>query len=287
MSTPFQPGSDGELAIRLARCAGDRLRASFQGPLGGHVGHLATRRNGPHDVVTRLDAAVEERISMDLATARPTDGFVGEETSTRPFSGTGVPRTWVVDPIDGTVGFAAGLPFFSVSIALLVGTKVTAGVVHDPVHREMFVAIAGAGAWLIDDSGSLGASGREPEPARRLHGRRLAQAADAVVCADPGDADDASARARVSRLGVHVRVVRTFGSTALSLAYLAAGRVDGVLQVRGLQAVDIAAGGLLAIESGAVVTDAGGGPWLSPDDLGHGRGIAAAGRSLQSLLLSL
>jgi myo-inositol-1(or 4)-monophosphatase len=115
--------------------------------------------------------------------------------------------------------------------------------------------------------------------------RSLADPADAVVGADSGDADDPEAVARVAALGARVRVVRTLGSTALSLAYVAAGRLDGVLQVRGLQAVDIAAGGLLALEAGARVTDASGGPWLDPADLGHGRGVAAADRSLHAVLL--
>jgi fructose-1,6-bisphosphatase/inositol monophosphatase family enzyme len=145
-------GPDAGLAIAMARAAGDLVRAGFGGPLGGGSGHVEARRNGVHDVVTPLDAAAEELISVLLAGARPGDGLVGEETRGRPASGTGPRRTWIVDPIDGTVGFVSGLPFFSVSVALLVGDRIATGAVHDPVHRETFVAEAGAGGWLIDDA---------------------------------------------------------------------------------------------------------------------------------------
>lgn len=269
---------DATLAVEIARSAGEFVLSVFRGPSGGARGRIGARRNGAHDVVTPADSAAERLISERLRAERPADGFVGEETGGRDPVGAGLRRVWVVDPIDGTVGFASGLPFFSVSVALLVGDAIETGVVHDPVHRETFVATRGSGAWLLDDT--------LPRARRRLRVRRLSRMADAVVCADAGDADDLAATDRVARLGAHVRVVRTLGSTALSLAYLAAGRVDGVLQVRGLQAVDIAAGGLLAVESGALVTDASGGLWLDPSDLAHGRGIAAASPSVHRVLLA-
>ena len=237
------------------------------------VGGIGT---APHDVVTALDARSERRIARDLRAAFPRDGFVGEEH--RPRRSTtrgGQPRTWIVDPIDGTVMFASGIPCFSISIALSVGPAVVLGVLHDPVHHETFWATVGGGSWLDGGAGF---------PPRRLRIRRLAAAADAVVTLDPGDPDDAAAIHRIESLRSSVRVARSFGSTALSLAWLAAGRVDGVLQVRGLQAVDIAAGGLLAMEAGARVTDSSGGPWLDLADLSHGRGIAAAGPTVHRLL---
>jgi myo-inositol-1(or 4)-monophosphatase len=274
-STELSLATELALAKRAAAAAGELLLRAFDGPGGGASGSGRRHRNGPHDVVTALDARSERRIAADLRAAFPRDGFVGEEHRPRQATTRGGPaRTWIVDPIDGTVMFAAGVPFFSVSIALGLGSAVVLGVVHDPVHRETFWATLGGGAWL--DVG--------PAP-RRLRIRRLADAADAVVTIDPGDADDATAVRRVEAVRPLVRVARSFGSTALSLAWLAAGRVDGVLQVHGLQAVDIAAGGLLASEAGARVTDASGGPWLDLADLGHGRGIAAAGPAVHRRLL--
>ena len=274
-----------ELAVAraAAEAAGELILAAFDGPGGGSAGPGRRHRNGPHDVVTALDARSERQIARDLRSAFPRDGFVGEEhRPRRPTTRGGQPRTWIVDPIDGTVMFASGIPFFSISIALSVGPAVVLGVVHDPVHRETFWATAAGGAWL---GGGASSGGTRDRPSRRLRVRRLADAADAVVTLDPGDPDDPAALHRVESLRSRVRVARSFGSTALSLAWLAAGRVDGVLQVHGLQAVDIAAAGLLALEAGARVTDARGGRWLDLADLGHGRGIAAAGPAVHSLLV--
>ncbi|HET7028192.1 MAG TPA: inositol monophosphatase family protein, partial [Candidatus Limnocylindrales bacterium] len=114
---------------------------------------------------------------------------------------------------------------------------------------------------------------------------RLPSAADAVVSADPGDADDAEAAARIGRLRRRVRAIRTFGSTALSLAYLAAGRLDGVLQVNGLQSVDVAAGALVATLAGARVTAADGRPLLRSDALTDDAGIAAGRPAVHRLLV--
>jgi myo-inositol-1(or 4)-monophosphatase len=266
-----------------AETAGALLRSAFEGPGGGAAGSGRRHRNGPHDVVTALDARSERRIAHDLRAAFPRDGFLGEEHRPRASTDTGDrARTWIVDPIDGTVMFAAGIPCFSISIALSVGSAVVLGVILDPVHRETFWATRGGGAWLDAGPDTPG----QPRPApRRLRVRRLARAGDAIVTIDPGDADDAAAVRRVEAVRPLVRVARSFGSTALSLAWLAAGRVDGVLQVHGLQAVDIAAGGLLAHEAGARVTDAHGGPWLDLADPGHGRGIAAAGPAVHRLLV--
>jgi myo-inositol-1(or 4)-monophosphatase len=277
------PPLDDELraAIEAGRAAGDLIRASFAGPGGGGASIGGARRNGPHDVVTRLDTAAERLIRRILLGASPRSGFIGEETRPRsPVAGSAPPRTWIVDPIDGTVGFVSGLPFFSVSIALAIGDRVALGVVHDPVHGETFVGRDRAGAWLLTDS--------RPDERRELRIRRPASTADAVVSAYPGEPADggASAAARLEDLRRRVRVLRTLGSTALSLAYLAAGRLDGVLQVEGLQAVDIAAGGLLALEAGAHVSDAAGGPWLDLTQPEHGRGIAAGGPAVHRYLLA-
>ena len=258
------PEGELDLAVETAQRAGAMLLAGF-----GRGS--AERRKGPHDVVTALDRASETLIMGALGSAFPADRRLGEET------GLAVPRkassrTWIVDPLDGTVNFASGLPFWCVSIALAVGERVVLGVIHDPLRDETVVATAGGGARRLGS--------RQP-----LELRRLRRSADAVVLGDPGSADDEEAESRIAILRPQVRAVRVLGSIALSLTCLATGRVDGVLQVRGLQAVDVAAAGLIAIEAGARVTDAEDGPWIVVAEPSRGTGIAAARPGLQRRLL--
>ena len=258
------PDGELELAVETARQAGALLVGAFEG--GG-----SERRKGPYDVVTELDHASEALIMGTLGSAFPADRRLGEET------GLTVPRrasnrTWIVDPLDGTVNFASGLPFWCVSIALAIAHRVVLGVIHDPLRDETVVATTGGGA-------------RRFPTGERLELRRLRRSADAVVVGDPGSADDPEAQLRIARLRPQVRAVRALGSTALSLTSLATGRLDGVLQVRGLQAVDVAAAGLIAREAGAQVTDAEGGPWIVVAEPSRGTGIAAARPSVHRRLV--
>jgi myo-inositol-1(or 4)-monophosphatase len=259
----------GELAtaIDAAREAGELLRNGFRRP-------TSERRKGPHDVVTALDRASERGIMARLAKAFPADRRLGEESGLKvPARRPGGPtRTWIVDPLDGTVNFASGIPFWCVSIALAVGNRVVVGVIADPLRDELYAALYGRGAWLVGDG-------------TRLQVRRLRRTADTVVAADPGAPDDPEADGRIAAIRPHVRAVRSLGSTALSLTLLATGRLDGVIQVRGLGAVDIAAAGLIAAEAGAQLTDADGGPWLIVDRPNRGTGIAAARPGVHRLLL--
>jgi myo-inositol-1(or 4)-monophosphatase len=253
-----------EVAEAAADAAATILKERFLGP-------ARRTRKGPHDVVTDVDRAAERAIMARIGEAFPGDSRVGEESGSA--AGADRRRVWLVDPLDGTINYASGIPWFSVSVGLVVDGHVVVGVVADPLRNERFVGGDGLGAWL-EPSG---------EPLRL---RRVARVADAVVAGDAGDPGDDRADARIARLRSEVRVVRTLGSTALSLAYLAAGRLDGVLQIAGLQAVDVAAGACLAALAGARVTAAGGGPWLLPDGGTRGDGIAAGGPSIHALLVA-
>jgi myo-inositol-1(or 4)-monophosphatase len=255
-------------ATEAAHQAGKLLLDGFGRP-------TTERRKGAHDVVTALDHASERSIMARLADVFPTDRRLGEE------SGLAVParrgrdgliRTWIVDPLDGTINFASGIPFWCVSVALAVGQQVMVGVIADPLRNETYAAIRGRGAWRVEDGAPLAV-------------RRLRRTADAVLAVDPGAVDDLQAEARISALRLRVQAVRTLGSVALSLTSLANGRLDGVVQVRGLGAVDIAAAGLIAEEAGAQLTDANGGPWLIVDLPHRGTGIAAGRPGLHRLLL--
>jgi myo-inositol-1(or 4)-monophosphatase len=255
-------------ATEAAHHAGRLLLEGFGRP-------TIERRKGAHDVVTALDHASERSIMGRLADEFPTDRRLGEESglAVPARRGEGGPiRTWIVDPLDGTINFASGIPFWCVSVALAVGDQVMVGVIADPLRNETYAAIRGRGAWRVEDGAALAV-------------RRLRRTADAVLAADPGDVDDLQAEARISALRPKVRAVRTLGSIALSLTSLANGRLDGVLQVRGLGAVDIAAAGLIAEESGARLTDANGGPWLVVGLPHRGTGIVAGRPAVHRLLL--
>ncbi len=254
------------VAVTTAEAAGSLLLEAFGRP-------APERRKGRHDVVTALDH-LSERLIMDrLADAFPADWRLGEETgrSKRPHGG-GSGRTWIVDPLDGTINYAAGLPIWCVSIALAIGPDVVLGVIRDAIHDATFAAILGSGARRVPDDAPLAL-------------RRLRRATDAVVVADPGDASDPLADARIRALRPEVRAIRVLGSIAWSLTALATGRLDGVLQVRGLQAVDVAAAGLIASEAGARVTAADGRPWIDVADPATGRGIAAGRPSVHRRLV--
>jgi myo-inositol-1(or 4)-monophosphatase len=255
------------LAVAAAEAAGNLLLDAF-----GHP--VPERRKGRHDVVTALDRQSERLIMDRLAAAFPADLRLGEETgrSKRPPDG-GSGRTWIVDPLDGTINYAAGLPIWCVSIALAIGPTVVLGVTRDAVHDATFAAILDGGAWRVADQGPVTV-------------RRLRRGFDAVIAADPGDESDPLAASRVQALRPQVRAVRVPGSIAWSLTALATGRLDGVLQVRGLQAVDVAAAGLIAREAGARVTAADGGVWIDLADPATGRGIAAARPAVHRLLVT-
>jgi len=266
-----QPGewaAELDVAVAAARQAGRLLLDGFGRP-------TTERRKGAHDVVTALDRTSERSIMGHIAGAFPMDRRLGEESglavpARRP--GSGPVRTWIVDPLDGTVNFASGIPYWCVSVALAVDGRVIVGAIVDPLRNETSVAVRGRGAWRLEDRAHLTA-------------RRLRRGADAVVDADPGAVDDLDAEARISVARLGVRAIRNLGSIALSLTSVAAGRLDGVIQVRGLGAVDIAAGGLIAAEAGARVTDADGGPWLVVDLPDRGTGIIAARPDLHRHLL--
>ncbi|MBF6606244.1 MAG: inositol monophosphatase [Chloroflexi bacterium] len=259
------PEKDLRVALDAARMAGVLVRDGFRAP-GRH------RRKGPHDVVTRWDLTSERLIFAQLAQAFPRDHRLGEEQGFIAGRGPDNGRTWLVDPLDGTINYASGIPFWCISIALACNGEVRLGVIHDPLREETFAAVAGRGAW------------REPNH-ESCRPRRLQRSADAVVAADAGDADTPAGAHRVDALRSRVRAVRTLGSTALSLTYLAAGRLDGVFQASGLGAVDVAAGGLIAREAGVRVSDAAGGPWVVVADPSRGTGIAAAMPAVHRLLV--
>ena len=221
-----------DLAVDVARTAG-RLIVDERPP--GLA--VAATKSSATDIVTEMDQRSEQLIVDLITAARPDDGFLGEEGADRAGS-SGV--TWVVDPIDGTVNYLYGIPAYAVSIAARVGDEVVAGAVVNPVSNEVWSAVLGEGAWL---------------DGRRLELAEPPALEMALIATGFGyDPRRRTRQAEILQVVLPlVRDVRRAGAASLDLCALACGRVDGYYE-QGLQPWDLAAGGLVAREAGAVVT---------------------------------
>ncbi len=228
-----QASANVNIMIKAARKAGRSLLRDF-----GEVEQLQVSSKGPGDFVSRADLRSEQLIRDELTAARPNYGWVGEESAA--VAGTDPTRRWIVDPLDGTTNFLHGLPHWAVSIALEHKGEIVAGVVYDPVKDEIFVAEKGAGAWMNDRR--LRASGR----------REMLEMIFATGIPFGGRPELPRALREIATLTPRTAGIRRWGSAALDLAYVAAGRVDGYWE-RGLDAWDVAAGILLVREAGGFV----------------------------------
>ena len=153
---------------------------------------------------------------------------------------------WIVDPLDGTVNFRHGYPYFAVSIALTHGNEVTHAVVLDPVHDDLFTAIRGKGAQL------------NGTPIRTSTCVRIEEALVGTVIPAHGSARLAAYLPVLNALVPKCAGIRRAGACALDLAYVASGRLDGYWEM-GLNPWNVAAGALLVVEAGGRVGDFAGG----------------------------
>lgn len=218
------------------------------------------------DMVSEVDRAAEALIVDRLLAARPDDGIVGEEGTDRPGT-SGV--CWVVDPLDGTTNYLYGLTGFGVSIAAEHDGAVVAGVVLDVVRDELFAATLGGGAT---------------RDGARITVSAATHLGSALVATGFSYASDRRARQAAVLLDVlpQVRDIRRFGAAAVDLCSVACGRVDAYYEA-GLAPWDLAAGGLIAAEAGAVLTDLRGGPVRAGSVLAAAPGIA---KDLLDLLIA-
>ena len=225
--------------VQAALKAGKSLARDF-----GEVQNLQVSVKGPGDYVSQADRKAEKIIREDLLKARPTYGFLGEESDE--IKGTDGSHRWIVDPLDGTTNFLHGIPQFAVSIALERNGEVVAGVIFNPATDELYTAERGFGAFLND---------------RRLRVAARKVLSDCVIgCGIPhlGRGNHGKFLVELRHVMGEVSGVRRMGAAALDLAYVAAGRFDGFWE-NGLWAWDIAAGMILIREAGGFTSEWDGG----------------------------
>ncbi len=230
----MQGSANLNIMMKAARKAGRSLVKDFR-----EVENLQVSMKGAGDFVSKADMEAERILREELMGARPNYGWLGEETGET--DGADPTRRWIVDPLDGTTNFLHGLPHWAVSIALEHKGQIVAGVIFDAAKDEMFYAERGAGAWL-NDSRRLRVSGR----------KRMIEAVFATGVPFAAKRTLPATLKDLARLMPECAGVRRFGSAALDLAYVAAGRYDGYWE-RELNLWDIAAGVLIAKEAGALV----------------------------------
>lgn len=227
------PSANMNVMIKAARKAGRSLVKDFR-----EVENLQVSVKGAGDFVSRADREAERIIKEDLRGARPTYGWLGEETGTE--KGEDPTRRWIVDPLDGTTNFLHGLPHWAVSIALEHKGEIVAGVVFDPAKDELCWAEKGAGAWMNDQR--LRVSGRS----------RMIEAIFGTGVPFGGSKQLPAFLKDTARIAPVCAGIRRWGSASLDLAYVAAGRFDGYWE-RGIQPYDVAAGIVLVREAGGFV----------------------------------
>ena len=230
-----------ELAVakRAAKEAG-KILLSYMGKL-EHVEY-----KGRRDPVSEADKASEKRIAEIIREAFPAHGFLAEEKTS--WTGKDKSARWIVDPLDGTVNYAHGYPHFSVSIAFERDGDLLAGVVFDPVRKDLFSAVKGGGAFLNN------------KPIRVSGTKKLIKSL--IVTGFPYDIESRPKEILepFNRMVLASQGIRRDGSAALNLCYLACGRFDGYWEM-GLKPWDTAAGTLILREAGGVVTNFKGEPF--------------------------
>jgi myo-inositol-1(or 4)-monophosphatase len=231
----------------------------------GELAELQVAKKAPADFVSAADLKAEQTIFEMLSKARPGYSFHGEERGL--IEGTDKTHTWIVDPLDGTTNFLHAIPHFAINIALQREGAVVAAVTYNPVSNDLFWAEKGKGAFVNDHRLRVAAR------------TRLDESVLATGIPFLGHGQHARFLKELHQVSQRVAGVRRFGSAALDLAWVAAGRYDGYWE-RDLSIWDLAAGLLLVTEAGGKVTDADGGD----ESLTNGS-VCAANLDLHPLIL--
>lgn len=202
-------------------------------------------------IVTWADVTAQAEIFRVIGEHFPEHSLLGEEGDG---GGPDTTYTWIVDPLDGTSNYASGIPFACTSVGVKDPDGVVAGAILEPFRNELFTATRGGGAWLAGE---------------RLSVTTNDSLARAIVATGLQSDDPAQIGAHVRRveaLHLHSRGARAFGSPALCLAYVAAGRLDAFFERDATYAWDVAAASLMITEAGGRCEDLDGGPL----NFGHG-----------------
>lgn len=223
------------IMLRAAEKASKSLLRDFN-----EVEHLQVSRKGPADFVSAADRRAEEIIYEELKKARPSFGFLMEETGEH--KGEDGEYRFIVDPLDGTTNFLHGIPHWSISIALEKGNEIISALVYDPVKNEAFQAEKGTGAFM--QKRRLRVSSRQD--------MSLAVIGGGDAASRTGDVQKSFLKC-LSALTGKTSGFRRLGSAALDLAYVAAGRYDGFWEMK-LKPWDSAAGVLIVKEAGGAVS---------------------------------
>ena len=244
-------------AIKAAHAAGDIIARSAD-----RIDQLQIENKDKHDFVTEIDRAAEDTIIGILRQAYPSHSFLGEESGEHKPNEAAIENArkinpgveavnyeWIIDPLDGTTNFLYGIPHYAVSIALKKNGKLDQAVVYDPMKDDLFYATKGGGAFL---------NNRRIRVSKRLSLEDAVLATGIPFRTDQDEIMDTYTNT-LKVLKVGTAGIRRFGSAALDLAYVAAGRYDGYWEF-GLKEWDIAAGALLVQEAGGLVGDLKGGP---------------------------
>ncbi|MGK2888922.1 MAG: inositol-1-monophosphatase [Candidatus Malihini olakiniferum] len=251
------------IAARAARKSGNLIAKNYETP-----DAVEASQKGSNDFITNVDRDAERLIIEVIRKSYPQHTIIGEECGE--LVGEDDTVQWIIGPLDGTTNFVKRLPHFAVSIAVRIKGRTEVAVVYDPMRNELFTATRGQGAQL---NGYRLRSGN----ARDLDGTILAtgfpfkqkQHASSYIN-------------MVSALFTTCTDFRRTGSTALDLAYVAAGRVDGFFEI-GLKPWNFAGGELMVREAGGVVTDfVGGHNYLSSGNL-----VAGNPRVVKSILYTI
>lgn len=249
----------------FARGAGKILRAGYP-DRPSFQNDLDVRHKGLIDLVTRYDHESEGYLMGEVRRRFPGHGILAEESGA--LKGEDQADLWIIDPLDGTVNFAHGIPMFAVSIAFARDGEVILGVVYEPLRDECFTAERGRGAWL------------NGEPLRASSARELDSSLLVTGFAYNIRTRPDKNLKEYARLALVSQGVRRLGSAALDLCYVASGRFDGYWELN-LFPWDYSAGALIASEAGARVTTVSG----EAVPLMGEPSIAAANPHLHPLLL--
>ena len=193
----------------------------------GEIENLQVAKKGPRDFVTKTDKRVEETLIDELTKSKKNYSFLTEESGK--IINNDKDKRWIIDPIDGTTNFLHGIPHFAISIALEIDNEIKSALIHDPIKNEMFFAEKNNGAFFNN------------------HRVRVSNKSDIEDCLFSSDQDGL-------KFIYPSLNMRSTGCSALDLAYVGSGRLDGFFHNK-INLWDIAAGILIVTEAGGITND--------------------------------